>query len=158
MNIQILYYTRKDFGGWRKYTWLPVQWAQGKFVHCEMLVDGKILNASNINGVVWSGVGPFRPSGEHRVEVDKIAFEQAVDSVMGQEYSWSGFFKLLWPRWGSDPKGMICSELVANILKLSAFEEIYRIPFIAVPPHRWTPNQIYTAIDNIKFYKSAPYI
>jgi len=155
MRIQILYYTRKDFGGWRRYTWLPVQWAQGKFVHCEILIcdRDRILNASNVEGVVLDEMGPFTPSGRHGMDVDKDAFESAISTVLGQSYSWGGFFRLLWPRWGSDPKGMICSELVAYILRQSASEEYYKAPFIAVPPHRWTPNQVFSALENLMYWR-----
>lgn len=149
MNIDIFFYTRHDFGGWRRYTWLPVQWAQGKFVHCEIFAHSRILNANNSKGVVWDGVGPFKPSGVKRIPIDSDDFDVCVENVIGESYSWTGFFSLLMPRWGSDPRGMICSELVAYILANSAAYHELRIPFVAVPPHRWTPQQIFDCIENI---------
>jgi hypothetical protein len=149
MEIQILFYTRKDFGGWRRFTWYPVQIAQGKFVHCEMFIGSKVLNASNKEGVVWQPPGPYEPSGVLNIEVDSKKLDKAIEAVLGDSYSWGGFFRLLWPRWGSDPKGMICSELVAYILREAACDLKYRCPFIAVPPYRWTPHQIYSALTSL---------
>jgi hypothetical protein len=147
MDIKILFYTRHDFGGWRKYMWLPVKWAQGAYVHCEVVVGGdKRLNADNKKGVIWDKLSPYTASGSFTVEVDMVLFYSHVEKVLGEQYSWEGFVKLLWPRWGSDPKGMICSELVAYVLRSSAIESKYRYPFIAVPPYRWTPNQVYEAL------------
>jgi len=70
MKIDVLFYSRKDFGGWRQFTWLPVRLLQGKYVHCEMFVDGRILNASNVDGVMWDKVGKFKPSCTISVEVN----------------------------------------------------------------------------------------
>jgi len=150
MEIDLLFYTRKDYGGWRRYTWLPVEWAQGKYVHCELFAHSRVLNASNREGVIWDTVGKFMPSGRHTVELDDDLFEYYVATVIGQSYSWETFFKLLWPRWGTDPKGLICSELVAYILANCAKSSYYAAPFIAVPPHRWTPNQVFDALTNLK--------
>ena len=149
MNIDILFYNRKDFGGWRKYTWLPVQLLQGKYVHCEMFVDGRILNASNIDGVIWDKVGEFEPSCSISMAVNSKEFYDAAEKTVGKKYSWKAFWGLIFPKWGSDPKGMICSELVAHMLKESASDSRYRIPFVAVPPHRWTPDGLRQALENL---------
>jgi hypothetical protein len=150
LNIDILFYTRKDYNGIYKYLWLPITFAQGKYVHCEILVNNKILIASNRYGVIWDNNKSLRASNSFKIGVDENLFYFHIQKIMGQPYSWSTFFKILWPRWGDDPKGMICSELVAYILANCAMDMKYKIPFIAVPPHRWTPNQIFEAINRLR--------
>jgi hypothetical protein len=158
LEIEIRFYTRKDFGGWRRYMWLPVKWAQGRYVHCEIFSPkhGKVLNADNRRGVVWQEIGKFVFSGVQIINIDDQAFDDCVNVVLGQDYSWSAFFKILWPRWGNDPKGMICSELVAFILSRCASEDRHWAPFCAVPPHRWTPNQIFDALERLKKREDRP--
>ena len=150
MKIDVLFYTRKDFGSWRKFSWFPVSLLQGKYVHCEMFVDGRILNASNKDGVIWDSVGKFVPSCSISIEVDNEEFYSEADKVVGKKYSWMAFLGLIIPKWGNDPKGMICSELVAHMIKESATDSRYRIPFIAVPPYRWTPDGLRQALENLE--------
>jgi len=150
VKVDILFYTRKDFGGWRTYTWWPVEWVQGKYVHCEVLISSRILNANNRGGVEWKPVSNYRASALKTIEVDDEALDHYIDWALGAQYSWEAFFKLLWPKWGEDPKGMICSELAADLIATTASDPAIRSPFIAVPPHRWSPNQIFNAIGNLE--------
>jgi hypothetical protein len=148
----IRFFTRKDFGGWRSLVWLPVQWMQGKYVHCEVEVQNVILNASNVSGIeVKSPLGPI-PSEYIFVEHDAGLYHAEANRLLGQKYSWGAFFGLLLPRWGNDPKGMICSELVAHMIAISAKDERFQIPFIATPPYRWTPNAIHRALTRLCHY------
>jgi hypothetical protein len=149
MNIEILFYTRHDFGGWRQYSWLPVQLVQGDFVHCEILTNRRVLNASNRHGVQWQPINKYVPSSIISIDVDKSKFDTASNEIVGNKYSWISFLKLLIPKWGSDPDGMICSELVAFMLLRSATNSEFKILFNCVPPHRWTPDQLHYALNKL---------
>ena len=147
MNIR--FFTRHDMKGWRKLAWWPVAVIQGKYIHCEVEVGGVVVNADN-----WSGVGikapiDMTPSSVMYVEHDDQKYHDAVQSVLDQKYSWSGFCRLLFPRWGRDPKGMICSELVAFLISRSVTNLKYSWVFVAVPPYRWTPDGLHQALSNL---------
>lgn len=148
--MQIRFFTRHDFKGWRRLIWWPVSVIQGKYVHCEVEVDGVVVNADNRRGVEIKQPIDMTPSSVIYIEHEADQYHKAVQGVMGQQYSWSGFFRLLLPKWGNDPKGMICSELVAFLLSKSAASVEYRVPFIAVPSHRWTPNAVHDALIRLK--------
>jgi len=148
--MKIRFFTRKDFGGWRKYIWFPVTLLQGTFVHCELEVGDVILNADNVNGIQYKTSRKFEPSKVIEIEHDQEVYLEESKELLGKQYSWGAFFRLLLPKWGIDPKGLICSELVAHMLSKCAKEDKYRIPFIAVPPYRWTPNAVYQALENMK--------
>ena len=145
----IRFFTRKDFGGWRKFMWLPVTLMQGKYVHCEIQVGGSVFNADNRNGIEETPPKAFKPSSVISVTHSSIKYIEEKEKMLGQSYSWSAFFRLLLPKWGSDPKGMICSELVAHMIANCAKDEKFRIPFIATPSHRWTPNAVHSALTRL---------
>lgn len=150
--MKIRFFTRKDFTGWRKIIWLPVSLLQGRFVHCELEVDGMIFNADVRKGVEKRAPGPFTPSAVIEVDHDTESYITWSNNLLGSKYSWSAFFKLLLPRWGSDPKGFICSELVAQMIVFCASDKRYRIPFSCIPPYRWTPNAVYECLSNLKIW------
>ena len=145
----VRFFTRHSYGGWRSLMWLPVALIQGRYVHCEVMVDGRVLNADMIRGVqMREPVGT--PAAQIEIPHDAEKFNQMAKLLIGAKYSWAALFRLLLPRYGSDPKGMICSELVAHAIAFSASDLTYRIPFIATPPYRWTPNNVYEALANLK--------
>ena len=121
----IRFFTRKDFGGWRSLIWLPVSLVQGKYIHCEIEVDGVVLNADNKDGVVCRQPSQFTPSAQKYIAYNKSMYNEEACRLLGQKYSWGGFFGLLLPKWGNDPKGMICSELVAHMLATCSFRGHY---------------------------------
>ena len=153
MEIEVRFYTRFDFGGfWSSLMWLPVRWVQGEFVHVEIAIpeDDKLLNAD-----IQYGVDVFKISGDpsriYRLPVDRNAFWEFVNGIKDKHYSWESYVRLLIPRWGRDPKGFICSELVADALKHSCKHSLLQGAVTAVPPYRWTPNALCQALDNLNF-------
>jgi hypothetical protein len=152
MNVELLFYTRKDFGGWRRFMWLPVSILQGKYVHCEVFIPkhGIVFNADLSNGVEKRSPSKYNPSYIHKIDVDEKRMDFLIEELIGKKYSWGAFFGLLLPKWGDDPKGFICSELVARFIKDCCVREDYKILFKAVPPYRWSPNQLYCALNNLE--------
>lgn len=148
----IRFFTRRDFGGWRKFIWYPIQIIQGKYVHCDIVVDGVVLNADNRRGVICKPDIEFSPKTLIYVKHNPTIYRYESNRILGQKYSWENFFRLLFPKWGDDPKGMICSELVAHMISTCAVDTRYQIPFIATPPYRWTPNAVYQALVRLDKY------
>jgi len=147
MNVR--FFTRHDLKGWRVYSWIIVAMMQGRFVHCEVESGGVVVNADCEKGVELKAPIDRTPSVVLHVPHNGERYHAAVQAVLGLKYSWAGFFRLCLPRWGEDPKGMICSELVAYLIAESATEAKHRYVFQAIPPYRWTPNAIQQALIRI---------
>jgi len=148
--MQIRFFQPRDFKGWgKRVLWRVVAAMQGRYVHCEAEVNGVVVNADHRMGVEIKPPSDMTPSAVLYVSHDPTRYHDAVQAVMGHSYSWGGLFSLCLPKWGGDPKGMICSEFVAYLLASSAVSCRHRWPFVAVPPYRWTPNAIYLALTRL---------
>lgn len=147
----VRFFTRHDFGGLRSLLWLPVRWASGEYVHCELRTPwGEIANADFTEGVQLRDPSRFVPSLVIEVPVDGFRLNTRVKALLGRRYSFEPVFRLALPRWSHNPKGFVCSELVADLLQHGSTEQL-AIVMRAVPPHRWTPCALAEALQHLGY-------